>query len=165
MDRLCTPWRYEYVSGGVREEGCVFCNRLAATDDAEHFILLRARLWFVILNLYPYNNGHLLLVLNRHRPAIVDLAPDELAEMGPLLQVMERTLRRAYDPDGINCGYNAGSSAGAGVPEHFHVHMLPRWGGDTSFITTIGETRVMPESLPQAYARLKPLLAEEYARR
>ncbi len=163
MDRLCTPWRYAYVSGQMKEEGCVFCNRLAG-DDAEHFVLLRAKLWYVILNLYPYNNGHLLLVLNRHHPTIGDLEAAELTEMGRLLAVMERALRRAYAPDGINCGYNAGSSAGAGVPEHFHVHMLPRWSGDTSFITTIGQTRVMPESLPDAYARLRPLLVEELAK-
>ena len=125
MDRLCTPWRYAYVSGQKKEEGCVFCNRLAG-DDAEHFVLLRARLWYVILNLYPYNNGHLLLVLNRHLPTIGDIDAAELMEMGRLLAVMERTLRRAYAPDGINCGYNAGASAGAGVPEHFHVHLLPR---------------------------------------
>lgn len=163
MDRLCTPWRYDYVSGHTRDEGCVFCRR-GADGDAGPFVLWQGPLWYVILNLYPYNNGHLLLVLNRHQAALADLAPDELAEMGRLLAAMERTLRRAYDPHGINGGYNAGASAGAGVPEHFHVHVLPRWAGDTSFMTTIGRTRVMPETLPQTFARLQPLLVEEIAR-
>lgn len=163
MDRLCTPWRYAYVSGKIREEGCIFCNRLGG-DDERHFVLHRARHWYVILNLYPYNNGHLLLVLGRHVAAMADLTPPELEEMGRLLAAMERTLRRAYGPDGLNCGYNAGASAGAGVPDHFHLHMLPRWVGDTSFMTTVGETRVMPEALPVTWARLRPLLAEEAAR-
>jgi len=151
------------VSGQAREEGCIFCNRLAGEDE-RHFVLHRARHWYVILNRYPYNNGHLLLVLNRHAPTLGDLAPAELAEMGRLLAAMERTLRRAYGPDGLNAGFNAGASAGAGVPDHFHLHMLPRWAGDTSFMTTVGDTRVMPEALPTTWARLRPLLAEEAAR-
>lgn len=160
MDRLFTPWRYAYVSGQVREQGCVFCNRLRG-DDALAHVLHRARLWYIILNLFPYNNGHLLLVLNRHLPSICDLSTDELGEMAQLLPVMERALHRVYAPQGINCGYNAGTSAGAGVPEHFHVHMLPRWNGDTSFMTTIGETRIMPETLDETYARLRPVLLAE----
>jgi ATP adenylyltransferase len=166
MDRLFTPWRYRYVSGEAREEGCIFCNRLPAGaegqgGDQRIHVLHRARWWYVILNLFPYNNGHLLLVLNRHAPSICDLTPDELGEMAALLPAMERSLRKAYQPQGINCGYNAGSSAGAGVPEHFHVHMLPRWNGDTSFMTTIGDTRIMPETLAETYARLRPALLAE----
>jgi ATP adenylyltransferase len=163
VDRLCTPWRYAYVSGQLKEEGCVFCTRLGG-DDAANFVLYRGRCWYVILNLYPYNNGHLLLVLNRHAGGLTDLAAAELTEMGSLLAAMERSLRRVYAPQGINCGYNAGASAGAGVPDHFHLHMLPRWAGDTSFMTTVGGTRVMPETLPMSWERLRPVLAEEAAR-
>ena len=151
------------MSGQVKEEGCVFCARLAG-EDAAHYVLHRGRWWYVILNLYPYNNGHLLLVLGRHAGSLVELDAQELAEMAGLLAAMERTLRRAYAPDGINGGYNAGASAGAGVPDHFHLHMLPRWTGDTSFMTTVADARVMPEALPATWARLRPLLGEEVAR-
>ncbi len=151
------------MSGQVEEGGCVFCNRLSG-DDEQQFVLHRGECWYVILNLYPYNNGHLLLVLNRHAPSLAQLTPAELDEMGRLLAVMERALRRAYGPDGLNCGYNAGASAGAGVPDHFHLHMLPRWTGDTSFMTTVGDTRVVPETLAATWSRLRPLLVEEAAR-
>ena len=163
VDRLCTPWRYAYVSGQLKEEECVFCTCLGGDDEA-HFVLHRGRDWYVILNLYPYNNGHLLLVLNRHAGGLTDLVAAELAEMGGLLAAMERSLRRVYAPQGSNCGYNAGASAGAGVPDHFHLHMLPRWAGDTSFMTTVGETRVMPETLAMSWERLRPVLSEEALR-
>jgi ATP adenylyltransferase len=152
------------VTGRIREEGCIFCNRLAC-DESEQFVLHRGRNWYIILNHYPYNNGHLLLVLNRHQPALSDCTPDELAEMSELLQILESTLLRAFHPDGINCGYNGGTCAGAGVPEHFHFHMLPRWNGDTSFMTAIGDTRIMPQDLRGTYEQIKPVLAEVLAER
>lgn len=145
------------MSGQKKEEGCVFCNRLSC-DEEEHFVLYRGSHWYLLLNLYPYNNGHILLVLNRHEAMISSLAEDEIAEMGVLLQVMERSLLEAYHPDGVNCGYNGGTSAGAGIPEHLHMHMLPRWAGDTNFMSTIGETRIMPQTLEQSYALLKPVV-------
>lgn len=165
MDRLCTPWRFDYVTGREKEEGCVFCNRLEC-DDREHYVLHRGTHWYVILNLYPYNGGHMLLVLNRHQPTLAGCTPDELAEMGGLLRIMEEALAEAFRPDGFNCGYNGGVSAGAGIPEHLHVHLLPRWSGDTNFMSTVGETRVMPLTLDQAYERLGPVvrrLAKEEA--
>ncbi len=158
-DRLYTPWRYPYVTGQEREEGCLFCNRLACDEEGE-LILARAEHWFVLLNRYPYTNGHLLLALNRHQPALAACRPEELAELGRLLSVMEATLRDAYGPDGINCGYNGGASAGAGVPAHLHFHVLPRWQGDASFMSTVAGTRIMPETLEQTYARLRPRLRE-----
>jgi ATP adenylyltransferase len=164
MDRLFTPWRFAYVTGQIREEGCLFCTR-RERDDPDYYVLYRAAHWYVILNRYPYNNGHLLLVLNRHVPSLTDCSPDELGEMGPLLLGMERTLNQAYAPDGINCGFNGGNCAGAGVPEHFHWHMMPRWRGDTSFMTTVGQTRIMPEDLPETFARLKPVLTEVLSER
>lgn len=157
MERLCTPWRFNYVTGKDKEEGCVFCNRLEC-DPAEHFVLHRGQHWYVILNLFPYNSGHLLLVSNRHQAMLGGCTAEELAEMGGLLKLMETALTEVFQPDGINCGYNGGQSAGAGIPEHLHLHMLPRWGGDTNFMTTIGETRVMPQTLDQAYAKLLPVI-------
>ena len=157
MDRLCTPWRFAYVTGEKKEEGCVFCNRVQC-DEQENFVLHRGEHWYMLLNLYPYNSGHILLVLNRHQPLLGQCTPEELAEMGQLLSVMEAALTESFHPDGINCGYNGGSSAGAGIPEHLHMHMLPRWTGDTNFMSTIGETRVMPQTLDQAYERLLPVV-------
>ncbi len=145
------------MSGEKTEKGCVFCNRVSC-DEQEHFILHRGRHWYLLLNLYPYNSGHILLVLNRHQPMLGQCTPAELAEMGQLLSIMEGALTEAFRPDGINCGYNGGSSAGAGIPEHLHVHMLPRWLGDTNFMSTIGETRVMPQTLDQSFARLRPVV-------
>jgi ATP adenylyltransferase len=165
VDRLYTPWRFAYVTGGKSDEGCVFCGVLAAADDVGNQVLHRDRDWTVMLNRFPYNNGHLLLVLNRHVPLLADLNADELAALGRLLAVMERALHECLRPHGFNCGYNGGSSAGAGIPEHLHLHLLPRWSGDTNFITTVGQTRVMPQTLDEVHALLAPvlrrLLAEE----
>ena len=159
MDRLYTPWRFAYVTGQIEEKGCVFCNRLECDEEAV-FVLWRGRHWHLVLNRYPYNNGHLLLVLNRHQPALSRCTPEEMEEMGQVLPKLEAAIQRVFRPQGINCGYNGGESAGAGIPEHLHLHMLPRWSGDTSFMTTIGETRVMPQELAESYAQLKPVLDE-----
>ncbi len=145
------------MSGQKKEEGCVFCNRLNC-DEQEHFVLHRGNHWYLILNLYPYNNGHILLVLNRHDAMISSLNTGEIEEMGHLMQIMEKSLLEAYQPDGVNCGYNGGASAGAGIPEHLHLHMLPRWAGDTNFMSTIGQTRIMPQTLEQSYSLLKPVV-------
>ena len=158
VDRLCTPWRFAYVSGQEQTDGCVFCNRRQGTTE-QTYMLHRGQHWYLMLNLYPYNGGHLLLVLGRHAAALGDCTPEELQEMARLLAVMERPCTECFQPDGINCGYNGGSSAGAGIPEHLHLHMLPRWAGDTNFMSTIGETRVMPLTLDQAWARLQPVIA------
>ena len=147
------------MTGRNKEQGCVFCNRLEC-DDRENFVLHRGENWYLILNLYPYNGGHMLCVLNRHVPMLSDCTVAELAEMGTLLRVMEASLMEAFKPEGINCGYNGGISAGAGIPEHLHVHMLPRWAGDTNFMSTIGETRVMPLTLDQSYDMLRPIVAK-----
>lgn len=159
MDRLYTPWRFAYVTGDKCDDGCVFCNILAARDDDANLVLHRGAHWIMMMNRYPYNNGHLLLVLNRHEPLLGACEADELAEMGRLLAVMERTLEEAMHPHGFNCGYNGGSSAGAGIPEHLHLHLLPRWTSDTNFMTTVGDTRVMPQSLEQVRELLQPVLA------
>jgi len=162
VDRLYTPWRLAYVKGEKQEEGCVFCNCQQRADEQE-YILHRDRHWFVILNHYPYNGGHLLLVLNRHCGSLTECTGEEVADMSRLLKAMERALRDVYQPHGINCGYNGGAAAGAGIPGHFHVHMLPRWQADTNFITVIGDTRVIPETLDQTFASLRPALAAALA--
>ena len=159
MDRLYTPWRFAYVTGASKDEGCVFCRVLEAADDQVNQVLHRGRHWVVMLNRFPYNNGHLLLVLGRHAALLGDCTPPELQEMGHLLAAMERALGEGLQPHGFNCGYNGGASAGAGIPEHLHLHLLPRWAGDTNFMTTVGQTRVMPQSLDQVQALLGPLLA------
>ena len=144
------------MTGKKTETGCIFCNRLDC-DDEEHFVVHRGEYWYVIMNRYPYNSGHLLLVLGRHEAALSNCTPHELDEMGRLLRVMEAALLEALQPQGINCGYNGGESAGAGIPEHLHIHMLPRWAGDTNFISTVGETRVMPQTLEQSYETIRPV--------
>jgi len=158
MDRLYTPWRYDYVTGTVSDGGCVFCRAAGAVEDAASQILHRGRHWLVMLNRYPYNNGHLLLVLARHVPLLSDCTPAELEEMGRLLAAMERALSESMRPHGFNCGYNGGASAGAGIPAHLHLHMLPRWAGDTNFMTTVGETRVMPQPLAEVADQVGPVL-------
>ena len=157
MDRLYAPWRFTYVTGEKTETGCVFCNRLDC-DERENFVLHRGSHWYLIMNRYPYNSGHLLLVLGRHHATLAGCTPDELGEMGTLLRVMEVALQEALHPQGINCGYNGGQSAGAGIPDHLHLHMLPRWAGDTNYMTTIGDTRIMPQTLEQSYELLLPVV-------
>jgi ATP adenylyltransferase len=162
MDRLWTPWRYRYVSSSTGEtspDRCIFCTQPAAGDDEKCFIVLRAQRNFVMLNLYPYTNGHLLIAPYEHVAKLSDAHPDTLAEMMRLTARCEAALRRLYDPDGINLGMNLGEAAGAGVAGHIHMHMLPRWSGDASFLSTVAETRVLPEELAVTYTRLKEALA------
>jgi len=156
MDRLYTPWRLEYVSSD-KEDGCVFCNRVASVDP-EHFILHKSRNWFLVLNRYPYNNGHVLIVLNRHVGSLVDCCEEEAADLAILMRFTEMALRKIYNPDGVNCGYNGGAGAGAGIPDHFHVHMLPRWASDTNFMTVTADSRIIPETLEQSWSNLKPVI-------
>ncbi len=160
MDRLFTPWRLDYVKqGDHRESECVFCACQGGRDEQE-YILHRSRHWFAILNRYPYNGGHLLLVCNEHVGGLPDCAPEAVTDLARLLAAAERAVREVYQPHGVNAGYNGGAAAGAGIPGHFHVHLLPRWRADTNFMTVIGDARVIPETLDQTYAQLRPALAE-----
>lgn len=163
MDRLWSPWRYRYVSSHVAGAGapdaCIFCAKPAAGDDEANFIVLRAERNFVLLNLYPYTNGHLMIAPYEHVPALEQAHPETLAEMMRLAVRCEKALTQIYKPHGINLGMNLGEAAGAGVAGHIHLHMLPRWAGDASFMSTIAETRVLPEDLPTTYQRLKAALA------
>jgi ATP adenylyltransferase len=155
MDRLWSPWRYQYVQSASPEDECIFCAKLRDNRDAENYILLRAERNFVLLNLYPYTNGHLMIAPYEHVATLGDAAPETLAEMMRLTAESERHLGALYDPDGINLGMNIGAAAGAGVAGHIHMHVLPRWVADANFMTTVGETRVLPEDLPVTYERLR----------
>jgi ATP adenylyltransferase len=142
---------------GEKIEGCLFCALAAASaaDDRAHFILARGRSWFVVINRYPYTTGHLMVVSNRHVEKFTDFSPEEGAEMVALLARCERAITHAYGPDGINVGANLGRSAGAGIVGHFHMHLVPRWHGDTNFMSAVGETRVVSEDLNETYERLE----------
>jgi ATP adenylyltransferase len=149
------------ASGGGATD-CIFCNTLETGRD--ELVLFRGRVCFVILNLYPYNNGHLMVVPNRHAPNLATLSADEQLELMRLTRHAEMALTEAYAPHGINVGINLGKPAGAGVLDHLHVHLVPRWNGDTNFMTVIGDTRVLPEDLSASATKLRPIferLAQE----
>ena len=156
MERLWTPWRLAYVSGGGESAACVFCDA-QSSEDAEPLIVFRGSSCFVILNLFPYNNAHLLVVPNRHVDSLADTTVDERRELIALAAVAEAAITEAYAPHGMNMGINLGKPAGAGVPGHLHLHLVPRWSGDTNFMTVIGQTRVLPEELPQTADKLRPI--------
>ena len=144
-------------ASGPRNDDCIFCN--TSEPGRGDLILVRGRVSYVILNLYPYNNGHLMVVPNRHVATLAATTADEQAELMRLTRHAEIALTEAYTPQGINIGVNLGRPAGAGVLDHLHVHVVPRWNGDTNFMTVVGATRVLPEELPQSAARLRPLFA------
>jgi ATP adenylyltransferase len=149
-----------YVStAGSPEAACIFCAALTAGDDRRSLILHRGRLAFLILNAFPYASGHLMAALTRHAGSIEAATPEELAEAMALIRKATLALSAAYHPDGFNMGLNQGRVAGAGVLGHLHIHLVPRWNGDTNFMPMIGETRVLPESLETTYDRLAAVLA------
>jgi ATP adenylyltransferase len=156
LERLYTPWRLAYVTGDAKSADCVFCGALAS-QDADPLIVFRGSTCFVILNLFPYNNGHLMVVPNRHISSLVDATADELCEMMNLARRSEIALREAFSPQGLNMGLNLGKAAGAGILDHLHLHVVPRWNGDTNFMTVVGETRVLPEELSVSAERLRPI--------
>ncbi len=158
MDFIWTPWRYSYIKSADTQSGCVFCRALEAGNDAETFILHRAERSFVILNRFPYTNGHLMIAPLDHGGDLGEVPAETLSEMMLLCQKAQRALQEAYNPDGFNLGMNLGRVAGAGVADHIHLHVLPRWAGDTSFMTTTAETRLLPEELSATFEKLSPLL-------
>ena len=159
MDRLWTPWRYRYVSTGDPKGGCIFCDAAASSDDRGNYVVLRAERNFALLNLYPYTNGHLMIAPYEHIATLAGAPQETLDEMIRLTARAEKALRQLYGPDGLNIGMNVGEAAGAGVPGHIHMHVLPRWTGDGSFMTTVAETRVLPETLETTYERLRAALS------
>jgi len=143
-----------------KPDGCTFCDLAASTDDRANFVLERGAGWFVIINRFPYTTGHVMVVCDRHVERMSDFTPGEGAEMVRLLAKCERAIARVYDPDGVNVGANLGHSAGAGIVGHFHMHLVPRWQGDTNFMSSVGETRVVSEDLNDTYERLHRALRD-----
>lgn len=161
MERLWNPWRMEYIESArdadpSSPDGCVFCNILAQGDDEKVFILTRTERAFAVMNIYPYNPGHLLVAPLRHAASMEDLDAPELAETSALQQRALAALREEMSPDGFNIGMNLGRVAGAGIPGHVHWHVVPRWNGDSNFMSVTGETRMLPEALQDTYAKLRP---------
>ena len=155
--RIWAPWRLDYVKDASKdiEEGCIFCAKPAADDDEANLIVHRGERCFVILNLFPYTNGHLMVAPYDHLGRIQDLTPATVAEMMGLVQQAMSRLEDVYDPHGYNVGFNQGRVAGAGFEHHIHLHVVPRWGGDTNFMPVIADTKVMPQTLEQSYEALK----------
>ena len=144
-----------YVENTQAEEGCVFCNRPAQPDSSENLIVARGQRAYVILNLFPYTSGHLMIVPFVHQPSLEYLDAETRAEMMELMTHAVEVLRSVYQPQGFNLGANIGELAGAGIADHVHLHVVPRWGGDTNFMTTLGKTRVIPENLEETYRRVR----------
>jgi ATP adenylyltransferase len=155
--RIWAPWRLAYVKDAAKdiEEDCIFCAKPAAGDDEASLIVHRGQHCFVILNLFPYTNGHLMVAPYAHIGRLQELPEETVAEMMALAQRAMSRLEEAYEPHGYNVGFNQGRVAGAGVEHHIHLHVVPRWGGDTNFMPVIADTRVMPQTLEQSYESLK----------
>lgn len=154
MERLWAGWRSAYLDG-AKAAGCVLCGVLDSAPDKDAFVVWRGRLAAVVLNAYPYASGHLMVLPTRHVGEIEGLASEESAELWQALGRSVRALKSAYSPDALNVGANLGEAAGAGVPGHLHLHVVPRWSGDTNFMTSVAETRVLPEALDATYDRVK----------
>ncbi len=154
-----TPWRMSYLTAPRPEtSGCLFCRMAGEDRDRENLILHRGPKAFVVLNRYPYTNGHLMVVPYSHQARIAGLAAQERSEVMQLASACEAAIEQAYRPDGLNAGMNLGTAAGAGIEGHLHLHILPRWHGDTNFLTVTGETRIIPEDLATTFERLAPLV-------
>jgi ATP adenylyltransferase len=159
MDYLWTPWRYAYVTAAEKVSGCIFCELPKIADDSKTHIVYRGKHCFVVLNTFPYTPGHVMIVPFAHLDELQKLPAEAATEMMNLSQRMEGVLRRLYTPDGVNLGMNIGKAAGAGVAGHIHMHVLPRWVADSNFISVVGETRILPETLEMTYQRVKGALA------
>lgn len=155
MNHLWSPWRMKYIENHEKQAGCVFCIAQAKADDAENLIAFRGKNAYVILNRYPYTSGHLMAIPFEHKSNLEELDTETRAEMIELTSCCTTVLRKIYRTESFNVGINIGEAAGAGVLGHVHIHVVPRWAGDTNFMTTLGETRVLPEALEDTYRRVK----------
>jgi ATP adenylyltransferase len=156
MVNVWSAWRLAYITGERAETGCVFCQALS-DPEAAPLVVFRGPACFVILNLFPYNNGHLMVIPNRHVASLAEATTAELSEMIELTRRAELALTEAYRPHGLNMGINIGKPAGAGILDHVHMHVVPRWNGDTNFMSVVGRTRVLAEELPMTASRLRPI--------
>lgn len=162
MNNLWAPWRMEYILGEDKPEGCIFCPNGVTGPDRERLILHVGQRVMIIMNRYPYNNGHLLVAPLRHVGRPTDIDERETADLWDAVNKVTGVLTELMNPDGFNIGLNLGRSAGAGVEDHFHVHIVPRWTGDTNFMTVFGEVRSIPEHIEQTFDRLRPLIAKAF---
>jgi ATP adenylyltransferase len=153
MERIWAPWRMSYISGN-KPECCVFCIPDNSSGDREQLVLYRSISSYIILNLYPYTNGHLMVIPYRHTSSLDVLDDTDLLDFMKTLRFARKVLEKAFSPQGFNIGMNLGSAAGAGVAEHLHFHVVPRWNGDANYMTVTADTRVIPEALPETYDRL-----------
>jgi ATP adenylyltransferase len=167
LERLWAPWRMGYIQRALKSgerEACIFCQKYRESDDRRNLILVRGRRAFVVMNAFPYNSGHLMVAPVRHVGDLTALRRDELYELSELTRLCVELLNRAYKPSGYNIGMNLGRAAGAGIEDHLHVHVVPRWVGDTNFMPVIGGTKVVPELLDASYDRIYSVLPEEIKR-
>jgi ATP adenylyltransferase len=158
MKRIWASWRMKYISSANNKNDCFFCNVLTKNDCSANLVVMRSQRAFIVLNKYPYTSGHVMVAPFVHKATLEELDAPTRAEMMELASLCTTTLRKVYNPQGFNLGANIGEAAGAGVPGHVHLHIVPRWNGDTNFITTVGEVRVLPESLEETYRRIKEAL-------
>ncbi|MBI5178578.1 MAG: HIT domain-containing protein [Nitrospinae bacterium] len=158
MKFLWAPWRLNFILN-EKEKGCVFCAKVAENDDRKNLILHRGKLNYIILNLFPYNNGHLMVVPYRHFGDLTELTADEGAEMMALTQKSVAAITERFHPQGFNVGMNLGAAAGAGIADHLHMHLVPRWNGDTNFMPVLAETKVMPQHIESTYDSLKEVFS------
>ncbi len=163
MKQLWAPWRLAFIEQVSGDSGCIFCEKQALRQDGKTFILWRGRHAYVLMNIYPYTNGHLLIAPYRHIGAIEDLPETVLLDMLRLLQRSIKAIRKAYAPEGFNIGVNQGKVAGAGIEHHVHLHIVPRWSADTNFMPLLGETRVLPQHLKASYSRLKAVFGSGHS--
>jgi ATP adenylyltransferase len=162
MEQLWAPWRLELIEKGSVRKGCIFCILPNETEDRENLILGRSRHSFAILNRFPYNNGHLMVVPRRHTSDLQSLSKEEHEDLQDHLRVALKLLTQAYKAEGYNLGMNLGKVAGAGIADHLHWHIVPRWNGDTNFMPVLGQTKVMIEYLHESFDKLRPLFDAEY---
>ncbi|HLV36422.1 MAG TPA: HIT domain-containing protein [Spirillospora sp.] len=162
MDHLWTPWRMSYIRGEKKPvTGCIFCNKIAGNDDVEQ-IVARSEYVYVTLNRYPYNNGHLMVVPYEHIETQEALSAEALTDLMLTINRSLGALRKLYNPAAFNLGANIGAAAGAGIAEHYHFHIVPRWPGDANFMSTVADTRVIPDTLDNTYRELKAIWQELY---
>lgn len=154
MNHLWSPWRMSYIQNDSKDDDCIFCKALTWADGVENLVLYRGQSTYIILNRYPYTSGHLMIVPMQHTASLHELQPDTRSEIMELTTKSLSALFHAYRPQGYNLGMNLGEIAGAGIAEHIHMHIVPRWAGDTNFMSTTADTRVLPEALEITYQRL-----------
>ena len=159
MERMWAPWRICYVAG-ERPDGCVFCAKVQSNEDDAQFVLYRGKRCIIVLNTYPYNSGHLMVVPDEHVGDLMALSEDAYAELWQLTRLAGRALKQALGWQGLNIGMNLGEAAGAGISDHIHMHVVPRWYGDTNYMTACAETRVVPQSLADSFCQLRPVIEQ-----